>query len=88
MSDRRLALAALDPDSAIAAIGSSSVDTVWQEPSRALVPALDTRPTLVVDAEIPHQFSRWRFFFFWILIRLACRVYPFKFEIHRAGSDE
>lgn len=89
MRDRRLAMASLDPDAAIAAISSSSVEAVWQAPTTelALAPAVDSRPVLVVDAEIPQQFSRWRFFFFWMLIKLACRVYPFKFEIHRAGGE-
>lgn len=39
--------------------------------------------TLAVEVDPPAPYRRWRYFIFWCLVRLAARVYPFKFEIYR-----
>ncbi len=39
--------------------------------------------TIAVEVDPPPEHSRWRFLVFYLLVRLAARVYPFKFEIYR-----
>lgn len=82
MSDRRLLMAALDPNAAISASMALPAPTPV-----VFAPVEETAAyhelTLSVEVEPPKPISRWRFFLFWLLIRLAARVYPFNFEIHR-----
>lgn len=81
-----LGLAALDPEAAMAAI------PMVEEESKALevvagVPAIErTREhglTLAIEVDPPAPYRRWRYFLFYVLVKLAARIYPFKFEIYR-----
>lgn len=74
----RRALAALDPEAAMA-------DDEPAAPPPPVATQLVRRPglTLSVEVDPPPPHSRWRFFVFWLLVKLAARVYPFRFEIYR-----
>lgn len=82
MSDRRLALAALDPNAAIRALEEAPP----RPPPKVVLPKLIaaepyTELALVVDLDEPKALSWWRFAVFWLCIKLAARVCKFKFEI-------
>lgn len=85
--NRSLALAALDPDAAIAAAARAPAVT----PIIRVAPTPDVRedrPLALLKVEVEQRpISRWRFFIFWLLIKLAARVCGFKFEIN-AGDDQ
>lgn len=80
-----LATAALDPNAAVgvATITSGTIDTEFRDPPRQRVRAL----TMSVEVEPPPKHSRWRFFLFWCLVRMAAWVYPFRFEIYRTPTE-
>jgi len=78
-----LALAAVDPNRAIE-LGPPPeviedrplvIDALREQPKHALTLGVTIAPPL------PHQ--RWRFFLFWLLVKLATRIYGFEFEIYR-----
>lgn len=81
-----LARAAYDPEAALAAIPEVDQEPVALEVV-AGVPALErTREhglTLAIEVDPPPPFKRWRYFLFYVLVKLAARAYPFKFEIYR-----
>ena len=79
-----LARAAIDPSAAInaarvARAPGPKLEVVAGVPAPQRLRAL----TLAVEVDPPPEHSRWRFFVFWLLVRLAARVYPFHFEIYR-----
>lgn len=85
---RDLGMAALDPDAAVRvpvdiasrpAGPTRHIDGVAASSSTSKPHAL----TFAVTTSKPARHSRWRFFLFWCLLKLACRVYPFNFEIYR-----
>ena len=86
MTDRRLALAALDPNAAIAASREALV-----APAPRVVVSHSEAPyeDLVLSVEVvqPRPTAWWRFAVFWILMRLAARVYRFKFEVRRTSEE-
>lgn len=79
-----LARAALDPQAALNAAPMALADSVRAEVV-AGVPAPERLRglTLEVTVEPPAPYSRWRFFIFWVLLKLAARVYRFEFRVHR-----
>lgn len=81
-------MAALDPNAAIAA----TVDNPPRAPGPLVVreSASAWAPTHVLDVELEavEPISRWRFLVFWLLIRLAARVFRFGFEIRRSRDAE
>lgn len=82
-----LQLAALDPEAAIAA--ASSPDLRPRADERQMIPVVRVPGlTMAVEVDPPPAHSRWRFLVFWLLLRLACRVYPFKFEIYRTPDPD
>lgn len=89
MTDRRIALAALDPNAAIAAL-QAVPPTPAAEPNQPLALAVvdDAAPAApVLSVEVQRPVSRFRFLVFWLLLKLACRVYPFRFEIRVPGGE-
>lgn len=80
--NRQLALASLDPDQAIAQLQSTPVSQVHQAEETEVVAVVPANPISLV-AEPTVQMPWWRFAVFWILMRLACRVVKFKFEVRR-----
>jgi hypothetical protein len=79
-----LGLAALDPDRAASAPAYTPAGPSWRdEPSVHLPAARPHALTLSASVRPPPRHSRWRFFVFWCLLKLAARVYPFNFEIYR-----
>ncbi len=64
-----LALAALDPNAAIQAV------------SEAAPVVVHVVPTMVVYVKTPPVDSRWRFLLFYLIVKLAARVYRFRFEL-------
>lgn len=84
MMDRRLALAALDPNAAIAA----AQEAPRPQAPTILVPRIEGEAeyqelVLSVAVEQPRQLSWWRFAVFWLCIKLASRVCKFSFEIKK-----
>lgn len=86
MIDRRLALASLDPNAAIAAIHAQqpkeivihrASDPVEESPYEELMFSIEAPPK--------QELSWWRFALFWLLLRLAARVCKFKFSIDRVS---
>jgi len=82
-SQRTLALAAIDPNQALAVpddveLEPSAPDEDFARPRRPKRPL-----TLAVTVDPPPKLKRWRFFVFWCLVKLAAWVYPFEFEIYR-----
>lgn len=76
-------MAALDPQAALEVAESIAAlpddldeDTTLPERKRYAL-------TLAVTVAPPSPLKRWRFFVFWLIIKLAARVYPFEFEIYR-----
>lgn len=87
---RDLGMAALDPDAAVR-VPMSSVALRPAGAARHHAATPDAPPkkhalTLAVTTPKPLHHSRWRFFVFWCLMKLACRVYPFNFEIYREAE--
>lgn len=82
-----IARAAIDPSAAIEATErnpeAAAVPTQAMLRYRA-IPGL----TMAVEVEPIPVHSRWRFFVFWLLVRLAARVYPFKFELYRTPTND
>lgn len=81
---RALALAAIDPHSAIK-VGPVELteSPEYGDPWVRHTPKDDPALTIAVEVETPPPYKRWRFFLFYMLVRLAAWVYPFKFEIYR-----
>lgn len=78
-----LARAALDPGAAI-----DATDLADEEPQLEVVAGVPAPQrvhaiTMAVEVPPPAPLSRWRFFLFYCLVRLAARVYPFQFELYR-----
>lgn len=90
--NRQLAMASLDPNAAIAAAARASQPgpRVVEPRSAELVIADRAAEPFVLAVEVqrPKPLGRWRFFVFWLLIRLAAKVYPFKLEIYRADGGD
>lgn len=89
MSDRfALACAALNPDLAVQAVERMPANSPVELEVVHGVPVSGRRRGLtmavMVDQPPPHR--RWRFFLFWLLLRLAARCYPFQFEIYRTPT--
>jgi hypothetical protein len=87
-----LGLAALNPDAAAQAeMPDLSAASFWIDDVSSS-PALKRHEmTLVAHVDKPLGFRRWRFLLFWVLLKLAARVYKFDFEIYRnpkPGEDE
>jgi hypothetical protein len=79
-----LARAALDPEAAILARALVPVASDPVEAPAGVVALERYRGlTLAVEVDPPPPHRRWRFFLFYCLIKLAARVYPFRFEIYR-----
>ena len=90
MSDRRLAMAALDPNQAIAAaerVPSWSPQVIAPPPVEVVRAEPGQEPVLSVEVVPRGRISRLRFLVFWLLLRLACWVYPFRFEIRADGAS-
>lgn len=75
-----LARAAVDPNAAVAA---PEPDHEPEVVAGVPAPARERALTLAVEVDPPPTHSRWRFLVFWCLVKLAARVYPFRFEIYR-----
>lgn len=81
-----LARAAFDPESAMEAY--EFVDQAappLEAPVGILAPERIKQHalTLAVEVDPIPEHKRWRFFLFYQLMRFACWLYPFKFEIYR-----
>jgi hypothetical protein len=101
---RQLAMAAVDPMRAMTV--PADVITYTDDDGRQIVERYDQRhelvpiedrpthvpgTTMAVIVDPPAKHSRWRFFIFWCLVKLAAKVYPFKFELYRTprlGEEE
>lgn len=81
-----LARAALDPEAAMEARELADTSPSELESVAGVLAIERTRVhgiTMAVEVDPPPEHSRWRFFVFYQLIRLACWFYPFKFEFYR-----
>jgi hypothetical protein len=83
-----LSLAALNPDAAARAEVPTLIPDSWSDEfGRPGSPAKKRDASLVVYVDPPSPRSRWRFFLFWCLIKLAARVYKFNFEVYRNSEE-
>lgn len=81
-----LARAAFDPESAMEAFEHIDPEAAPLEaPVGVLAPERIKQHalTLAVEVDPVPEHKRWRFFVFYQLMRLACWVYPFRFEVYR-----
>ena len=95
---RALLYASIDPNGAIRSHAEPSAEALedeqvtWEKTGsrwhrrpaepQAYEPA-PGKPELAVTVRPPMRFERWRFFLWWCLIKIACRIYPFEFQIYR-----
>lgn len=81
-----LARAGLNPNAAIAASAAADAAPVALEAPGG-IPSIAPRRvrglTMAVTVDSPPRHRCWRFFLWYILIKLAARVYPFKLELYR-----
>lgn len=83
MIDRRLAMASLDPNAAIAAIQAQQPQEIVIHVAPSVAEEAPYEELMFsIEAPPRRELSWWRFAMFWILLRLAARVVRFKFEIH------
>ena len=81
-----LARAAFDPEAAMEACDHiDSLAPTIESPLGVLAPERVRQHalTLAIEVDSPPEYSRWRFFVFYQLMRLACWFYPFRFEMYR-----
>ena len=82
MSDP-LGYAALDPNAAAGAPMPALPTPEWTLSAAPPPPPKRHELTLAAYVDKPRRLQRWRFFIFWLLLKLAARVYRFDFEIYR-----
>jgi hypothetical protein len=80
---RALAFASVDPNAALRAIDAPSIDESEGEMPAPFKRGSQHGLTFSVEVDPPPPLSRWRFFVFYCLVKLAAFVYPFRFEIYR-----